>query len=176
MNKLRVLLIGSLVAMMALVAIAAIGGMMMDANHIVVREATYTRSAPELWSTITRFDQMPQWRSDVDAVQIESGDPVRFVEMGEQGPVPMEVTEHDAPHRLVLMASSLDLPFSGTWTYELTEVEGGTRLRLTEAATIDNPVVRFVAHTFVDPADTAETYLVDLGQHLGETVTPQPPT
>jgi hypothetical protein len=95
--------------------------------------------------------------------------------MGDQGPMPMEVTEQDAPRKLVIMASDFSLPFSGAWTFELTPVDGGTLLSITERGTIDNPLVRFVSHTFLDPADTTETYLVDLGRHLGEEVTPQPP-
>ena len=175
MKKLRLLFIGSLIAMMAFIAIAAVAGLMMDANHAVTREAVYSRSPEEIWSVITRFDETPTWRSDVQSVRIESGAPVRFVELGGQGPLPLEVTEHDAPRRLVLMASDLDLPFSGSWTFELAKVDGGTRLSITESASIGNPIVRFVSHTFLDPADMAETYLVDLGRHLGEEVSPQPP-
>lgn len=176
MKKLRLLITGSIIAMMAFIAIAAVAGVMMDANHAVSREAVYSRSPQEIWAVITRFDTTPQWRSDVQSVRIDSGEPVRFVELGGQGPVPMEVTEHDAPHRLVLMANGLDLPFSGSWTFDLTEVDGGTRLTITESASIDNPIVRFVSHTFLDPADMPETYLVDLGRHFGEEVSPQPPS
>ncbi len=175
MDKLRPLLIGSIVALIALVVVAAVGGMLMEPSHTVTREATYAQAPEQLWRTITRFDETPKWRSTVQSVQLESGTPVRFVEMGDDGPVPMEVTEYDAPRRLVLMSTNPDMPFSRAWTIELTPVEDGTRVTLTESASIENPMVRFVSHTFLDPAEPTNTYLIDLGRHLGEAVTPQPP-
>lgn len=175
MNKLRTLAIGSFVGIAVLLVVAGVAGLLMDRSHVITREAVYARTPQELWNVITRFDKTATWRSDIDAVQIESGDPIRFVEMGDQGPMPMEVTEQEPPHMLVVMASDPSLPFSGAWTYELAAVEGGTRLSVTERGAIDNPLFRFVSHTFMDPADTVNTYLVDLGRHLGEEVVPQPP-
>ncbi|MEM9454699.1 MAG: SRPBCC family protein [Myxococcota bacterium] len=175
MNKLRTLAIGSFVGIAVLLVVAAMIGLMMEPSHRVTRHATYASTPEELWRVITRFDQTPAWRSDIEAVQIESGDPIRFVEMGDQGPMPMEVTEQEAPYRLVIMASDFSLPFTGSWTFELEQVEGGTRLSITEQGSIDNPLFRFVAHVFMDPAATANTYLVDLGRHLGQEVEPQAP-
>lgn len=175
MNKLRPLAIGSFVGIVVLLIVAAVVGMLMEPGHVVTREAIYAHPPEEVWRVITRFDRTPAWRSDVEAVQIESGDPIQFVEMGNQGPMPMEVTEQEAPHRMVIMARDPSLPFTGSWTFELAPTEGGTRLSVTEQGSIDNPLFRFVARVFMDPADTAQTYLVDLGRHLGQEVTPQPP-
>lgn len=175
MSKVQKLVLGSFLAIAVLMVLAAGIGWSMEPSHVVAREAVYPGTPKELWGVITRFDQMATWRSDVEAVRIESGDPIQFVEMGEQGPMPMEVTEQEAPHHLVIMASDYSLPFTGTWTYDLKEVEGGTRLSITEQGTIDNPLFRFVAHTMMDPSDTITTYLVDLGRHLGHEVVPQPP-
>lgn len=175
MEKLRKLALWGFVAVVGLTVLAAVIGMFLEPGHVATRQAVYARPPGELWDVVTRFDLTPQWRSDVDAVDIESGDPIRFVELGEQGPVPYEVTEQDRPRRLVLMTADPELPFSGSWTLELEPVEGGTRLTLTERGTVDNPLYRFMARTFMDPAATATTYLVDLGRHLGQEVTPAPP-
>lgn len=177
MEKLRKLALGAFVAVVGATALAAGIGLFLEPGHTATRQAVYARTPDELWDVITRFDLTPEWRSDVDAIDIESGDPIRFVELGEQGPVPYEVTEQERPHRLVLMTSDPELPFSGSWTFELEPEGGGTRLTITERGTIDNPLFRFMARTFMDPAATANTYLVDLGAHLGQEVTPQaPPT
>jgi uncharacterized protein YndB with AHSA1/START domain len=174
MNKLHKLILWAFIAVVGATLVMAGVGATMEPSHVASRQAVYARTPEEVWDVITRFDQAPRWRTDVDAVEIEAGDPIRFVEMGAQGPLPLEVTEQERPHRLVLMAADPSLPFTGSWTFELEAVEGGTRLTVTERGSIDNPLFRFVARLFMDPASTVTTYLVDLGHHLGEDVTPQP--
>jgi uncharacterized protein YndB with AHSA1/START domain len=175
MNKLRKLAFWAFLAVVGATAVAAGIGLFLEPSHVATRQAIYARTPDEVWEVITRFDRSPQWRTDVDAVEIESGEPIRFVEMGPQGPLPLEVTEQERPTRLVLMAADPSLPFTGSWTFELEAVEGGTRLTITERGTVDNPLFRFMARLFMDPAATADTYLVDLGRHFGQAVTPEPP-
>lgn len=175
MEKLRKLALWAFVGVVTLIVLAAGIGLLLEPGHVATRQAVYARTPTELWGVITRFDLTPQWRSDVDAVDIESGDPIRFIEISDQGPVSFEVTEQERPTKLVLMTADPELPFSGSWTFELEPVEGGTRLTITERGSIDNPLFRVMARLFMDPAATANTYLVDLGNHLGEAVTPAPP-
>jgi uncharacterized protein YndB with AHSA1/START domain len=174
-NKLGKLALWAFLVVVVATLVAAVIGATLEESHVATRQAVYARTPNEVWAVITRFDRTADWRTDVDAVEIESGDPIRFVEMGPQGPLPLEVTEQERPHKLVLLAADASLPFSGSWTFELAPVEGGTRLTVTEQASIDNPLFRFMARVFMDPADTANTYLVDLGHHFGEEVTPAPP-
>lgn len=175
MDKLRRIAIWAVLALGALALVATAIGATMEPTHTAVRQATFGRTPQEVWEVITRFDQTPSWRSDVDGVQIESREPIRFVEMNDQGPLPLEVSEQEAPTKLVLKADDPSLPFTGIWTFELAAVEGGTRLTITEKGTVSSPLFRFMARAFSDPAATAETYLVDLGRHFGEDVTPQAP-
>jgi uncharacterized protein YndB with AHSA1/START domain len=175
MDRLRKLGLWAFLGVVAATVLAAGIGLFLEPGHVATRQAVYARTPDELWDVITRFDRTPQWRSDVDAVDIESGDPIRFVELSDQGPVTYEVTEQERPSKLVLMTADPELPFSGSWTFELEPAPGGTRLTLTERGTIDNPLFRLVARVLMDPAATATTYLADLGRHLGEVVTPQAP-
>lgn len=175
MNKLRKLALWAFIAVVVAMLVMAGIGATLEPTHVATRQAVYARTPEEVWAVISRFDQSPEWRTDVDGVVIESGDPIRFVEMGPQGPVPLEVTEQERPHKQVLTTADPTLPFSGTWTFELAAVAQGTRLTVTEVGTLDNPLFRFVSRVFMDPAATASTYLVDLGRHFGEEVTPAPP-
>ncbi|MCB9716071.1 MAG: SRPBCC family protein [Myxococcales bacterium] len=175
MDKLRRIAIWGVLALGALALVATGIGATMEPSHTVTREAVYSQTPQEVWAVITRFDQEASWRSDVEAVQIESGHPIRFVEMNDQGPLPLEVKEQEAPTKMVLVANDPSLPFTGTWTFVLAPVEGGTRLSVTEHGTVNNPLFRFVARVFSDPAATSETYLVDLGRHFGQEVVPQAP-
>lgn len=174
-NKLRRRVLWAFVAVVGLVLVMAGVGATMEPSHVATRHAVYARTPDEVWDVITRFDRAPSWRTDVDAVELEAGDPIRFVEMGAQGPLPLEVSEQERPRKLVLMATDPSLPFTGSWTFELQPTDGGTRLTITERGSIDNPLFRFMARLFMDPSATATTYLVDLGHHFGEDVTPQPP-
>lgn len=176
MNKLRMLAFWAFLAVVAATALAAGIGMFLEPSHVATRAAVYARTPDEVWDVISRFDRTPQWRSDVEAVEIQSGDPIRFIEVSDQGPVPFEVTEQERPTRLVLMTADPELPFSGSWTFELAPVEGGTRLTITERGSVYNPLFRFMARAFMDPAATANTYLVDLGRQFGEEVTPEAPS
>jgi len=173
MNLLRRSLIWVVVGLGALaIAIAGIG-MTMEADHAVTRQATFASTPEEIWTIINRFDQTPRWRSDVHGVELEAGTPIRFVELGDGGPLPLEVQEQEAPNKLVLVAEDPTLRFSGTWTFEIEATEEGTRLSITERGHIDNPLHRFVARTFGDPSETVSTYLVDLGRRVGEEVVPR---
>lgn len=176
MDKLRRIAIWVVLGLAGLALVATGIGATMEPDHVVTRQATYAQSPQEIWDVITRFDQTPTWRSEVDGVQIESGDPIRFVELNDQGPLPLEVSESEAPSRLVLKADDPTLPFTGTWTFVLSAAEGGgTVVTVTERGTVHNPLFRFVARVFSDPAETSQTYLVDLGRHLGQQVVPVTP-
>jgi uncharacterized protein YndB with AHSA1/START domain len=175
MNKLQKLALVAFLVVVAATAAAAGIGATLEPTHVATRSAVLARTPDEVWQVITRFDRTPRWRSDVDAVDIESGDPIRFVELSDQGPMPFEVTEQVPPTKLVLVTADPELPFSGSWTFELEPAPGGTRLTITERGTIHNPLMRLAARVLMDPAATATTYLVDLGRHLGQEVTPAAP-
>lgn len=175
MNLLRRSLIWVVLGLGVLAIVVAGIGMTMEADYQVTRQATFASTPEEIWTIINRFDQTPRWRSDVHGVGLEPGTPIRFVELGDGGPLPLEVQEQEPLQKLVLVAEDPTLRFYGTWTFEFEASEEGTRLSITERGHIDNPLHRFVARTFGDPSETVSTYLVDLGRHLGEEIVPQAP-
>ena len=70
-----------------------------------------------------------------------------------------EVAEESAPSRLVTRIADKNLPFGGTWTYEIEPAEGGCVLRITERGEIYNIIFRFVARFFLGYASSMESYL-----------------
>jgi hypothetical protein len=70
--------------------------------------------------------------------------------------------------------ASDDLPFGGTWTYEIAAAEGGATLRITEDGFVKNAFFRFMSRFIFGHTATIEQYLKDLGKKFGEEVTPQP--
>lgn len=176
MNVLRRLLAIGLVAVVVLTMVAGAIGLTMDADQTATRVAVYEKSPAEVWNAINRFDLQPSWRSDIDSVEIESSAPLRFVEEGDHGPLPLEVREKDDEElRLVVETYDLALPFTATWIYEVATTEEGTVLTLTERSHTGNPLTRFGSRIFSEPTDGPDRFLVDLGAHFGEKTTPTDP-
>jgi hypothetical protein len=77
-----------------------------------------------------------------------------------------EVVESTPPQRLVVRIADPDLPFGGTWTYELTSQGTGTGLVITERGEVYNPIVRFVARFVFSHIATIRKYLAALQQSV----------
>ena len=73
------------------------------------------------------------------------------------------------PSRPVRTMSDEKLPFSGSWTYDITPDAQGSRVVLTEEATVPHPFFRLMVRVF-GPAKYLDENLRDLGAHFGEKV------
>jgi hypothetical protein len=156
--------------LVGIVAVAALVGWLLPREHTATRRARFTREPAEVYAAISDFGAS-SWRTGV-RVEVLDGDVI--VEHTDEGPMRMRVVERVPPTRMVVAIDDPELPFSGTWTYAIAAVDSGTELVITERGAIGNPLVRVMAAAFFDPAETAERYLVDLGAHFGERVTPTP--
>jgi hypothetical protein len=59
------------------------------------------------------------------------------------------------------------MPFGGSWTYELSDSDGGTEVRITEDGVVYNPIFRFVSRFVMGHHGTMDGYLTNLGRKLG---------
>jgi uncharacterized protein YndB with AHSA1/START domain len=149
-------------------------GMMIPKAHRATRQAQYRQSAETIWATITDLAQWPAWRPDVKSMERAAdlnGHPV-WVQVSRMGRMPLEITESTPPRRMVTRIADESLPFGGTWRWELTPVEGGCTLRITEDGEIRNPLFRFMARFIFGYHGTLEAYLKDLGRKFGEQTIP----
>jgi hypothetical protein len=165
-----------LVGGLVLLGLAAFGaGALLPTAHVAAMRATYRQPTDRVWQAITDVDAFPAWRTGVTAVERQPTREGRqaWVEVGPQGRVPLEVVEARASSRLVLRIADPDLPFGGTWTYELVPADGGCTLTITENGEIYNPVFRLLARFVFGYHATAEQYLVSLGRKFGEAVEPR---
>ena len=79
----------------------------------------------------------------------------------------------ELPSRLVTQIdSSAGGSFGGTWTYELTPDSGGTKISVTEAGWIGNPIFRTLSRFIFGYYGSLDGYLKALGKKLGEDVRP----
>ena len=165
--------IAGLIAVVALgVLVLYIGGSRLPREHRSQLTVTLRASRAAVWTALTDYAAMPQWWPAVKAVrmgQMPDGTELTF-NMDKHGQeIPFRTVESRPNEKLVRMIANDQLPFGGTWSYELADAEnGGTRLTLTEDGFINPPVFRAMAKWFLGLDTTQRDYLQHLEQHLAE--------
>jgi uncharacterized protein YndB with AHSA1/START domain len=169
-----VLLVGGL--LVALIALVALAGALLPRDHVAARRARLPRPPAEVFAVIQDVARAAEWRADV--TRVEPLEPVagrrRFREVSGQGAITFEVMEELAPARLVTRIAEEDLPFGGTWTYELQPSGEGTLITITERGFVKNVIFRALSRYVFTHHRTLEQYLRALGQRFGADVTPEP--
>ncbi len=157
---------------LALVAVVVIGGLLAPKSHVATSTARYSRSPDEVFRAISDFPALPTWRKDLTKIErlADRNGHTVWREDGEFGPITYEVTELVPPKRLVTRLSDPDLPFSGTWTYEVAGAPGGATLKITENGEVSNPIFRFMAHYVFGTTSTMKTVQTSLAKSFGEEV------
>lgn len=141
-------------------------GLMLPVEHRASRERAYAVAPEVIFSAITAPAEYPQWRSGVERVEIlaDEAGKVRFREIGSDGAIAYVFEETAPTSRVVTRIADPSLPFGGTWTFELSPVDGGTSVRITEDGEVHNPVFRFVSRFVMGHHAGIERYLADLGR------------
>lgn len=122
-------------------------------RHKASRRFTVPQPRAVVWAALTDYASMPQWWPAVKAVRVETkpnGEVITWNKDGHGREIGFRTAEEKAPVRLVREIVGDDLPFGGTWTYELAdEKDGGTRVTLTEDGFITSPLFRAIARYFL---------------------------
>ena len=165
-----------LAVLAGLVALMALIGLLLPRDHVAARAASFKQPPAELFAVIRDFAAAAAWRGDVERVELLEpvAGRVRYRETGKQGKVTYELMEEDAPRRMVVRIADEDLPYGGTWTFELAPRDGGTELAITERGFVTNPLFRFLSHFVFSASASIDGYLKALGKKLGEDVVPRP--
>jgi len=163
---------GSLLGLAALVTVV---GIFLPREHAATSAITLRQPAESVWAVVRDLEGTPRWWADATASTRVAADTGREVWRQTVGGFDMDlvVVHATAPARMV---TAIDAPpdaaFGGTWTYELTPADGGTRVAVTEAGWIANPVFRVFALAGGHHR-TLDAYLSALGRRFGEAVTPE---
>lgn len=149
------------------VAVAAIGKSL-PVKHVARARAVFSKPVDELWRRLTSFESYPSWRSGV--AKVEQAGENRWREVDGKGEaMTYETIESVAPRRLVRRIADENLPFGGTWTFELSEAgPSRTTISITEDGEVYNPIFRFVSRFVMGHHATMKTFLQDLGKAVGE--------
>jgi uncharacterized protein YndB with AHSA1/START domain len=176
-------------ALVVLVAVVALIGMMLPQNHVATRMVRVRQTPEQVFAIISDVEKVPMWRTDVTRVEILPFDNghMMFREHGSDA-VTYRVEASEPPRRRVVRIADANLPYGGTWTYEVTpaapansvraDADGVplrplTKITITERGEVYNPIFRFMSRFVFSHHATIDAYLTALGKKLGESVTPE---
>jgi uncharacterized protein YndB with AHSA1/START domain len=168
-----VLLIAGLLVLAILVV--CVIGYMLPQSHVASASARFAAAPDSIWVSLTDVPAFPKWRPGVSRVELlpdENGQR-GWRELGKHDAVTYRVVESVPARRLVTRIADQNLPYGGSWTYELAPDGSGTRLTITERGEVYNPIFRFVSRFIMGYTATMEGMLRALGTKHGETVTPK---
>jgi uncharacterized protein YndB with AHSA1/START domain len=130
---------------------------------------TLPKPRPAVWAALTDYASMPAWWPAVKSVRLETrpnGEVITWNTDPHDQLVGFRTKEEQAPTRLVREIVGDSLPFGGTWTYELAEENGSTRITLTEDGFIKPPFFRAIARLFLKPDATMRDFEKHFTAHL----------
>jgi len=165
MKKWSYRIVGGLFTLIAAVWLI---GSQLPVEHYATTSAEYGQPPEVVWEVISDFSTSPAWRSAIDTVDRlpdRNGRP-SWRETGSNGSMALELEEHLPPLRMVTRITDPDLPFGGSWTYEIEPLASGSRLTITENGEIYNPAFRFLSRFVFGYTETMDRYLQDLASRL----------
>lgn len=158
----------TMAVLIAAVALVALIGAALPQGHVATLEKRFTVAPPGLWMILTDVGRFAAWRPDVKRIErlpdLE-GRPV-WIERSSSGRIRFAVDRMEPPRTLVVKIADPDLPFGGTWTYEIVAAGNGSSLRITERGEVYNPIFRFIARFVFGHEKTIRTYLDALERKL----------
>jgi hypothetical protein len=156
------LIIAAVIATVVLVVVAI--GYALPVKHTATREKLLRADTAAAFAAISTPSEFPAWRRGVKSVEIlppVEGRP-SFREHGSDGDITYVIDEAVPARRLVNRIADRNLPFGGSWTFELSPAPNGTLLRVTENGEVYNPFFRFMSRFVFGHHHTIDQYLADL--------------
>jgi len=166
------IVVGGLVG---LVALTALIGAFVSRDHRATSTISLRQPPDSVWKVIRNLGDITSWwpaMQTVERLPDRDGHEVWRQKMSGFD-VPIIVLESAPPRRLVTQIDpTADGAFGGTWSYELASDGTGTRISVTEAGWISNPIFRFMSRFLFGYYGSLDKYLKALGSRFGETVQP----
>ena len=150
------------------IAIVVVVGMILPKEHTATRSLALREPPETVYALIAG---PPTWRSTVRSYEpvgkIDGKTSWREVDQHNHA-IMYEEEEALPPTRRVTRIADKNLPFGGSWVYEIEPSAGGSVLRITEHGEVYNPVFRFVSRYFMGHTATLDHYLKDVATHFHE--------
>jgi uncharacterized protein YndB with AHSA1/START domain len=155
------------VSLAGLLALIIALGSLLPKKHTVARTVSLYRRADTVWEVISG---PPNWRPDVTNFQeLPPHEGHRmWRETDKHGQtITFEAIESVPPRRLVTQIADKNLPFGGTWVYEIVPAGDSCTLTITENGEVYNPLFRFASRFVIGQTATLDRYLKALNAKLG---------
>jgi hypothetical protein len=153
------------------IAVVLVSGMLLPRDHVATRSLQLHQPPAVVYALIAG---PPTWRTSIRSYEpvgwIEGKTHWREVDDRNNG-ITYEEEEATPPVRRVTRIADKNLPFGGTWTYDVQPTADGTLLRITENGEVYNPLFRFVSRFFMGHTATIDRYLNDVAAHFHEPAT-----
>lgn len=169
--KIALIVVGVLVALVAAVFLI---GSSLPQNHTASRSANLSAPPDSVWEAITRVEDYPAWRSNVDSVTLIPLPDSRLSwrETSGSDKLSFEAVAMERPGHFVARIADKGIPFGGSWDYRIVADGTGSRITITENGEVYNPFFRFVSKYVMGHTSTIDKYLGDLAAKLGGTYEP----
>lgn len=155
------------------IAMTFLVGYALPARATTSRTISLQQSPENVFAVLADAGRMSEWNRNIEKVEMLP--PVGGKETTKQsfkGGMVMTIitTESRPPHRLVRTLGDINGPFVGSWTYEISSTDGGSKIVLTEVAEFKNPLFRVMTRIF-GQTKYMDEHLEDLAKKFGETAT-----
>ena len=162
-----------IVIIAALIGATFLVGYALPAKTTISRSTTLKQSPEAVFAVLADLPHLPEWNRNTEKVEMLT--PLDGKEVSKQtfkGGMVMTIitTESVAPHHLVRAIGDNAGPYVGTWTYEISAGDGGSKIVLTEVAEIKNPLFRVMTRIF-GQTKYIDEHLQDLAKKFGEGAT-----
>lgn len=168
-------LVIAVAALAGIVALMALIGALVSRDHRATSTISLRQSPDSVWKVVRDLGNITSWWPAMQkAERLPDRDGHEVWRQKLSGfDVPIIVLESSPPRRLVTQIDpTAGGAFGGTWTYELTPDSAGTRISVTEAGWISNPIFRFMSRFLFGYYGSLDGYVKALGKRFGETVQP----
>jgi hypothetical protein len=155
-------------AVVALGLLVVVIGLLLPKAHHASRVARFSEPPEAIFAAITG----PQdWRGVVKTDLANPAGPRQWREQSGRDSITFEEAASEPPRLYRSRIIDKNLPFSGTWTWEITpSSDGACTCRITEDGEVYNPVFRFVGRFIIGHTKTIDVYLTALGKKFGAPV------
>jgi len=163
-----------LIGVLVLVGVLAAVGLTIPEDHHAISSIELATHPVDVFARISDVLAGSQWRPSVQLVEVleDVSGRRRFREHSATGPLTMEIVEFSPPSRMMTRIADADLPFGGTWSWEIEPTASGSRVTIEERGEIYNPIFRVVSRFGIGYNATMETYLHDLATSFDQPAAP----
>jgi uncharacterized protein YndB with AHSA1/START domain len=157
-------IIRALVILGLVILAMVITGTILPEKHTATASREFQSDPDEVWKVLTDFAHWPEWRSDLREIRVSAN---TFTEISsDDEEIEFRIEDFQTPERMVTRIITPDLPFGGSWTYELTPTGNGCRLTITENGEVYNALFRFMSKYMFGHTATMEQFLEDLSKKV----------